>query len=451
MLNELSRVVEAIERSGATPQSRHPQINPMGKNRDLLVVCVAGDGAPSLVEALKGEIAATLFRVEHGSAGSSFPGFNLPTPLRRLDEVPAEKVKPVVENLLALAQNKNAGNAAFAEAINQLFELSMPRAFTPNQEKQFQRSCLELVATLQVTLSNAPAGLKNFLTLLTIIDAAKPSLTDFSSSLAQLLAKRNSEKDRSTLLLFQDVLFGVLDWEKRLSAIGTPDYFEEKIKKDRNANQPVYLDLAEADWSFKRVAHRQTSTLINEALLRAALLRANDAVIGGDTDKGEFGVDAYSGQRVKLQDKFPSPKIAKLGNLKLFSVNTNEVPALRRYGLEGEKVFPVSAALAQKMNNALLYLASDEKYGYSCRAIPSAQPKQSDLLVAYLEGEPESGEYLAEMFGGESSTFSDADFAAITQPVIEMLEGKVAANPNLNVCLLSFCSIDKSSFMQPVL
>jgi hypothetical protein len=48
----------------------------MGKNRDLLVVCVAGDGAPSLVETLKGEIAGTLFRVEHGSAGSSFPGFN---------------------------------------------------------------------------------------------------------------------------------------------------------------------------------------------------------------------------------------------------------------------------------------------------------------------------------------------------------------------------------------
>jgi hypothetical protein len=292
--------------------------------------------------------------------------------------------------------------------------------------------------TLQGTLSNAPAGLKNFVTLLAIIDAAKPSLPDFSSSLAQLLAKRNSEKDRSTLLLFQDVLFDVLDWEKRLAAIGTPDYFEEKIKKDKNANQPVYLDLAEADWSFKRVAHRETSTLINEALLRAS-----DAVIGGDTDKGELGVDAYSGQRAKLQDKFPSPKIAKLGNLKLFSVNTNEVPALRRYGLDGGKVFPVSAALAQKMNNALLYLASDEKYGYSCRAIPSAESKQSDLLVAYLEGEPESGEYLAEMFGGESSTFSDADFAAIAQPVIEMLEGKVTANPNLNVCLLSFCSIDK--------
>jgi hypothetical protein len=95
------------------------------------------------------------------------------------------------------------------------------------------------------------------------------------------------------------------------------------------------------------------------------------------------------------------------------------------------------------MNNALLYLASDEQYGRSCRAIPSAQPMKNDLLVAYLEDQPESREQLAEMFGGESSTFSDADFAAIAQPVIEMLEAKVTTNPNLNVCLLSFCSVDK--------
>ena len=438
MLNELSRAVEAIEGLGMTTQSRHPQINPMGKNRDLLVVCLAGDGTPSRVEALKGEIAATLFRVEHGSAGSSFPGFNLPTPLLRLHEVPTEKLRPVVENLLALAKNKDIANAALAEAINQLFELSTPRVFTPNQEKQFQRSCVELVARLQGTLSSAPAGLKNFLTLLAIIEAAKPVLTDFSSSLAQLLAKRDSENDRRTLLLFQDVLFGVLDWEKRRAAIGTPDYFEEKIIKDKSANQPIYFDIAEADWNFKRVAHSETSTLINEALLRS-----DDAVIGGDTDEGTLGVDAYSGQLAKLQDKFPSPKIAELGNLKLFSVNTNEVRALRRYGLEGGKAFPVSAALAQKMNNALLYLASDEKYGRSCRAIPSAQLKKSDLLVAYLEGEPESGEYLAEMWGGEAKTFSDADFEGRAQPVIELLEGKVTANPDLNVCLLSFCSIDK--------
>ncbi len=435
MLNELSQVVEAMERLGTTMQSRHPRINPMGKNKDLLVVCVTKEGAPSRVEVLLGETAAMLFRVEHGSAGSSFPGFNLPAPLRRLDDVSAEKLTPAVKNLLALAKNKGTANAALAEAIGQLFELSVPHTCTASQEKQFQRSCLELVSELRVTFSAAPDGLKNFLTLLAAIDDAKPALPSFTNSIAELLAKPAIESDRKMLLLFQDVLFGVLDCETQ---IGTPDYWKEKAKHDKDAKQPIYLDLAEPDSIFKRVAHSETSALINQSLLKA-----DNSVTAAEADESALGVDAYTGEAVELQDKFPSPKIAELGNLKLFSVNTNEVRALCRYGLDGAKAFPVSAALAQKMNDALLHLASEEKRGLSCRAIPSAQPDKRDLLVAYLEGQLESRAQVAEMFGGECGTFSDADFAAIAQPVIEMLEGKVAANPNLNIRLLSLCSIDK--------
>lgn len=429
MLNELSQVVDAVERLAVKPPFRCGRINPMAKNKELLIVCLAKDGVPSRVEIWEGGIAASLFRVEHGSAGSSFPGFNLPTPLRRLDEVPTEKLTLAVERLLALAKNKSTANVALAEGIWQLFELSAACAFTPSQEKQFRRSCLELVSELRKALSDAPAGLGNFLTLLSIVDTTKPTLIQFANPLAELLAKRSAESDRNTLLLFQNILFGALDWKKRASTIGSPDYWSEKAKQDKNANQPVYLDLAEPDLTFKRVAHSGTSALINEALLQ------------GDNSVGEVGVDAYTGEAVELQDTFPSPKIVEVGNLKLFSLNTNEVRALRRYGLEGAKSFPVSAALAQKMNDDLLYLASEEKRGLSCLPIPSAQPKKRDLLIVYLEGQPEGREHLAEMFGGESSTFSDADFAAIVQKIIVMLEGTVDATPHLNVRLLSICAL----------
>lgn len=73
------------------------------------------------------------------------------------------------------------------------------------------------------------------------------------------------------------------------------------------------------------------------------------------------------------------------------------------------------------MSDALYFLASETKRGITCRAIPSAQPDKRDLLVAYLEGEPEGRVQLAEMFGGETNSFADADFAAIAQPVLEML------------------------------
>jgi len=73
MLNELSQVVDSLQRLGTVAPSRHPRINPMGKNRDLLVVSLDADGKPARIEALPGETAANLFRVEHGSQGSSFP------------------------------------------------------------------------------------------------------------------------------------------------------------------------------------------------------------------------------------------------------------------------------------------------------------------------------------------------------------------------------------------
>ena len=439
MLNELSQVADSLERLGTVAPSRHPRINPMGKNRDLLVVSLDAAGKPSRIEVLPGETAENFFRIEHGSAGSSFPGFNIPTPLRRLDEASADELKPAVEKLLALGKNKNSSAAEIKESIRALFTPSKAHTFSPSQEKQFQRSCSELVSELAESLPRELVGLKNFTTLLETLVKSKPALPSFAESLAGLMVDQNAESDRRQLLLFQEVLFGTLDWKKRAPEIASPDYWKEKVKQDKNANLPVYLDLAAPDTAFCRVAHSETSALINAALIQTQSNAAAD-----EAEQGDLAEDAF-GEIAELQDKFPpGPKVAELGNVKLFSVNTNEVQALQRYGFKGSQSFPVSSARVQKMSDALLYLASEDKRGITCRAIPSAQPDKRDLLVAYLEGEPEGRAQLAEMFGGEANSFSDADFEAIAQPVLEMLEGKVTANPNLNVRLLAFCPIDKA-------
>jgi hypothetical protein len=439
MLNELSQVVESLERLGTKAPSRHPRINPMGKNRDLLVVALDNDGKPLRVEVLSGETAANLFRIEHGSAGSSFPGFNVPSPLRRLSDAPVAELMAAVEKLLSLGKSKNSSAAELVEALRTLFLLSKPQSFTASQEKQFHRSCVELVEELDKSLLADLGALKNFRTLIQTVLKSKPTLASFCESLSTLLVHSNSEFDRRMVLLFQDILFGTLDWKKRIVAIGSPEFWKEKASRDKNANQPVYLDLALPDVGCWRVAHTETSALIN-----AALFRIQSEASGSEADQGVFGEDAF-GEQSALQDKFPGgPKVAELGNVKLFSVNTNEVQALQRYRFKGSQSFPVASALVQKMSDTLLYLASEDKRGITCRAIPSAQPDKRDLLVAYLEGEPEDRARLAEMFGGEANSFSDADFKAIAQPVLEMLEGKVAANPNLNVRLLAFCPIDKA-------
>lgn len=411
----------------------------MGKNRDLLVVSLDDAGNPSRIEVLPGETAANLFRVEHGSAGSSFPGFNIPTPLRRFDDASADALKPAVENLLALGKNKSSSTAEIKESIRALFTLSKAQTFSPSQKKQFQRSCSELVSELAELLPRELAGLKNFTTLLEMLVKSKLTLPSFTGSLAGLMVDQNAEFDRRQLLLFQEILFGTLDWKKRPQEIASPDFWKEKVKQDKNANQSVYLDLVSSDITCCRVAHSETSTLIN-----AALIQTQSNAVAGEPKQSGLMEDAF-GETAELQDKFPAgPKVAELGNVKLFSVNTNEVQALQRYGFKGSQSFPVSSSRVQKMSDALLYLASEDKRGVTCRAIPSAQPDKRDLLVAYLEGEPEGRAQLAEMFGGDANSFSDADFESIAQPVLEMLEGKVAANPNLNVRLLAFCPIDKA-------
>ena len=237
MLNELSQVVDSLERLGIVAASRHSRINPMGKNRDLLVVSLDGGGKPTRVEVLSGDVAATLFRIEHGSAGSSFPGFNIPTPLRRLDDVPVLELSAAVAKLLALGKNKNSSDVELAEAVRNLVALSKPRTFREGQEdanressaeKQFKRSCGELVDELATTLTSGQSELKNFTTLIQAVLKSKPALPSFAESLASLFVGPSSDFNRRTILLFQDILFGTLDWKKRTAEIGSPDYWKKK-------------------------------------------------------------------------------------------------------------------------------------------------------------------------------------------------------------------------------
>lgn len=435
MLNELAQVVTALDRLGTATGSRDPRINPMGKNRELLIVCLAGDGTPARFTMVPGETSATLFRVEHGSAGSSFPGFNLPTPLRTLQSADPQILKATIGALLIERKNTKGSVTNLVNASGEVFKLSAPRSFTANQKKQFARSVGELVTKLQPMIQTAGPELENLRQLLKLVVKAEITLAQFSDALAQKLATE-SPNDLATALLIQDMLFGALDWKKQAADVGTAAYWEQKAKQDKNTHQPVYLDVAQQDHRFKPVAHPDTSRRLNDALLAAH-------ASAGTEEISSAGVDAYSGETIPLQDKFPAPKIAELGNLKLFSVNTNEVRALCRYRMEGSGLFPASAALAQKMSDALLYLASDAQKGKTCIPIPSAQPDKRDLLLAYLEEAPDFPAELAEMFGGEAQNFSEADFRERTQGVLQALEGKLAANPDLNIRLLALCSIDK--------
>ncbi len=435
MLNELYQVSQAMERVGITPPPRHPRISPMGKNRELLVLRLNDKAEPADVEFVSGEVGGGLFRVEHGSSGCSFPGFNIPTPLLDLTQTYTDEVTSVLEQLFfVLRQKSNPPTEQIHHILTELAGLSKPRKLTDMQRSQFRRSVVDLVEELGDKFANTEPELANFKRILNIVGCAELDLDQFSQNLTDTLLYTARTADHETLSLIQGALFGMLDWRRHTIDFGSDDYWGEKAKKDKNANQPVYLDVANMDHNHKPVAHQDTSQAINKILVQQS--EAEDQTTQND-------VDAF-GSRGSLQDKYPAPKIAELGDVKLFSVNTIEISALNRYGLKGSDQFQTTTRITQRMNDSLLYLADEKKKGITCQPIPSVQPKKRDLLISYLEDAPNFQEELADLFGGEAQTFGDADFAARTQPVLKALNGKLQTEPNLKVRILALCSLDKA-------
>ena len=439
MLNELYQVSQAMERVGITGPRRHPRITPMGKNRELLLVRLNDDAEPSEVELIPGDMAGGLFRIKHGSSGSSFPGFNIPTPLLDPTCSPIDALNPLLERLCDLWQEKSPPTMQINHAMTEMALLSQPRTFTHRQVRQFKLSMVDLVGELQDIYGAAhPPELTNFTRLVDLVRRAEPGLCQFSRNLTDALLCAAKTADRNTLELIQRILFGVLNWNRRSSKLGETDYWIEKKKRDKDANQPIYLDVADVDHSHKPVAHPDTSKAINNVLIKAENQRDQAA---------QNEMDAF-GNSGPLEDKYPTPKVAKLGDVKLFSVNTNEIKALDRYRLTGSGQFPASTPIVQKMNDALLYLGNEKtEEGVTWRGIPGNVANKgrtkNDLLIAYLEDAPDFQEELAELFGGQAQNFSDLDFSARTQPVLDALKGKMQREPNSKVRLLALCEIDK--------
>lgn len=482
MLNELSLAADSLERLGISPDKRHPSLTPM-RNETALVVGLDNGASPSLIEFFPSKVATNLLRVRHGSEGSSFPGFNIPVPLRCFKEDDRGKASPLLERLIRTA--KSTTESTIHNILNELFAVSLVRVFTPPQESQFQRSLQELVGELHELL--VPVGsqnLRSFMHLLEILKNHPQTLSGFSEKLASRLLSANSQFSKEDMGIIQYILFGDLDWKKRKEDIGSTDYWNTKSKLDNpKQNKPsvsVYLDLAPEVADFandKRIAHVDTWKQINALLLSTTkgmtIQELRDKKKGEKIEspkKKRNTVDstqeddmrrtssqericAFSGTKAILQDKFPNPTIATLGPIILFSVNDGETPALRRYGRGGSALFPVSKERVQKMSDALRYLANNAKIGETCKPIPGVQskkgkPGQSNLLIAYLENDTTArGDDIpgmAEMFGCETSVLgvSEGDFSERAKKVLQLFSAKLHSNPDLGVRLIALGTID---------
>jgi hypothetical protein len=465
MLNELYQAAVALGRRKVPSIELHQSLEPMGRAA-LLVVKLDDEAKPASVEVLRGEDAAKLFRVKHASSGVYFPGFNLPMPLRSL--MPSATTGKIVR-LVEAQRNRNSPASELALAAADLIPESESARFERSDVDQFRRSTRQLVEWLRVDLDAAPPKLANLRRLVAVVSKAKPELPKFAEDLAHTLLRASQELARLDWLLMVEILFGKTHLPRVKEEVGSTAYWRaKKVADDKLGKQPLYLDLACSDSEAWPVADWRTGRLLNGFLLEhdPPPYDPNARVVAKPVSKpkrpkqpapqpADPPRDAYSGLECKLTDRFPEPKLAVLGNTKLFSNNAGEAGCFFRYGLGDANTFKVGTDTIHSLSAAAFTLAGDDfalpalggmkASGRTCREIPPQRDGLRQLLVAYLEDKPDASDPWVELFGAQASDASSPDYGESTKPILAALDGEAVANPNELVRLIAIAQLDNAN------
>lgn len=425
MLNELYLAATALERCGVKPIEQHPHLEPMGKNDRVLHILLDGNGQPKTFSVLSKEVAGTLLRIPGGSDGSSFPGFNLPTPLLRFQRTSVEKIKGRIKAL-----QKRPPSIRWIKRFTQKLH-----ARSAACEFKGLRSVSKIVDWLEADLRSAGDELTYLKRLVEIVSKSSFDALDFSKHLSTQLVARIDDFDPVEALLVAEWLF-------------------------TDCKMPVFLDLADPAPGTFPVADARTSRMLNEFFLKTDPAAYDSQTRGKATLKTRKKKtatpepsaavrDAYSGNECSLPSKFPGPKLAVLGNTKLFSNNTAEAKCFFRYGLGNTRTFVVSPENVHRLSAAIFNLAGDDAAlvalggrvasGKTCRSMPG-DAKQ--LLVAYLEDEPNAPDPYVDVFGETADDFIGADYGEKTKLILETLDAREAKTPDSLVRVFAIAKVD---------
>lgn len=133
------------------------------------------------------------------------------------------------------------------------------------------------------------------------------------------------------------------------------------------------------------------------------------------------GICALSGETVSLvEDSFPEVTLRGVGQTRIFSM-FDQIPAQFRYGKSGARTFPASEAEVKKYANALQSICMDEFNGRIWQTIPSATPKKSDLLIAWLTGKRSKDNPLQDQIAWLCTSMESVQAISLYEAQVEKL------------------------------
>lgn len=406
MLNELASLRRSLVDGRIQAQAWHPWIQTFKKG-GALVAELDTDGALSRVSSLTAEHVAGLRNIAP-DFHNSFPGINLNCPLlvlsdaglwNRPDELWSVALTAVVEGSLAY----DTGDLRRVERLLNEFpgDEIAPRLAGTGQKVQSTLAVLERLARAKYR----PAEFLRELARGLLSSAQKGELSR-EFALAVLFGKANRKRQKLD------------DWKVTL-----------------------IFDVSDVEEFDYRVADPAV------APAWSALLLGYEKA-GGVGRLGTSFVCALSGEPDQpVGDKMPNPNLPILGPTYLMSMNA-DIPCQTRYGRISTAIFPVGKGTAQLLNDAILFATGVTRRNKTWTGVPNGyREKQSDLLLSYLEDEPDSDIPLVGYFAGveqpESNAAADlATYESRTSEIHSALRLREKVNRDSYIRVIALSKLD---------
>lgn len=395
MLNELLIVERGARRAGIEMTQRHPDLKD-ARRIPTLIVTLNEDGKVSGVRPSPKEVTPWSFR---DGNHNSFPFDQPKPPLLDVEsrEKEDETLKAATDRrtpdrrqvILSLAESAEFNAESFSEWPG-------PKLLARNRER---RSLIEALVGTEHEI--VPATLDRFQVA---FDSSKELLRDVLETLLAELQEVNQD-----------------DWLDTAAAL-LVGRFDNKKGRWLCAGGLLF----EADGYDGSIVDRKLIGAISDVLNSAA----------PDHESEITTVCGLTGERQTLvSGKFPQPNVPILGQTYLFAKNT-AIKANDRYGTFATDAMPVGVETSIRLSAALRSLTSPERVGLTWRTLPGEAPKQTDLLLAFVDTALEApvtstmaaddGDF--EQGDGTDDVDGIADFEKRAERVVDAVKANVGAD-----------------------
>lgn len=401
MLNELATLSRSLQSRGIQTRAWHPWIKTF-KKAEAIVAELDEEGELARVSMLSAEEVAALRNIAP-DFHNSFPGLNLNCPVLTVPDV-ALWNRPEALWSAALAATLGSPLAYEPKDIRRLSRLlgDFPlKEIAPRLHGDGPKLQATLAILKRLAQAKPEAGAFLHRLVLKIVAAAQAGRLPQSLALAVLYGKPNKKKSQleewKTTLIFD---------------VSDTDRFSYRVADPATA----------AEWSRVLLASDSTSP-VGETRFLCSLTGRPDT---------------------PMNDKMPSPNLKILGPTILMSMN-GDIPCQTRYGQTSTDIFRVGKNTVQSVNDSLLFVTEPDRREKTWTGVPNGSKEQGDLLLAYLEEEPDADIPLTGIFADAEPNEAQelATYEVRTARIYDTLRLREKPGTDSHIKVIVLTKIDK--------